>query len=66
MLQGTLDLLVEAAHIKDALSRIVVEMVKREWPQQWPTLMQELDALCKLGVSDTPYYISLLLRSRII
>lgn len=41
----------EQAHIKDALSRLLVEMVKREWPQQWPSLMDELHALCTMGVS---------------
>ena len=41
----------EQAHIKDALSRVMVEMVKREWPQQWPTLLDELNTLCKMGVS---------------
>lgn len=30
------------SHIKDALSRIIVEMIKREWPQQWTTLLAEL------------------------
>jgi len=49
--QGTHDILHEQTHIKDAVSRIVVEMIKREWPQQWPSLMQELGAICKLGVS---------------
>ncbi|EEC10159.1 chromosome region maintenance protein 5/exportin, putative [Ixodes scapularis] len=48
---GTEPLLVEQAHVKDALSRLLVEMVKREWPQQWPSLMDELHALCTMGVS---------------
>lgn len=40
-------------HIKDALSRIVVEMVKREWPQQWPTLLSELSSASEKGLSQT-------------
>ncbi|KAG5676757.1 hypothetical protein PVAND_006566 [Polypedilum vanderplanki] len=40
-------------HIKDALSRIVVEMIKREWPQQWPTLLTELSAASEKGLSQT-------------
>ena len=40
-------------HIKDALSRIVVEMVKREWPQQWPTLLGELSSASEKGLSQT-------------
>ena len=29
-----------AAFIKDATARLVVEIAKREWPQQWPTMLQ--------------------------
>ena len=31
------------------MSRIVVEMIKREWPQQWPSLLQELQQLAQEG-----------------
>ena len=34
--------------------KIMVEMIKREWPQQWPTLLQELDQMQGMGVSDSP------------
>lgn len=40
-------------HIKDALSRIIVEMIKREWPQQWPALLSELSAASEKGLSQT-------------
>lgn len=40
-------------HIKDALSRIIVEMIKREWPQQWPTLLSELSGASEKGLSQT-------------
>lgn len=40
-------------HIKDALSRIIVEMIKREWPQQWPTLLGELSSASEKGLSQT-------------
>lgn len=40
-------------HIKDALSRIIVEMVKREWPQQWPTLLSELSSASEKGLTQT-------------
>lgn len=40
----------EENHIKDVLSRIVVEMIKREWPQHWPDMLIELDTLSKQGV----------------
>ena len=52
LLQGTHDLLTEHAHIKDGLTRVVVEMAKREWPQQWPSFLQELSDICSLGVRN--------------
>lgn len=48
--QGTQSILEEESHIKDVLSRIVVEMIKREWPQRWPDMLKELDTLSKQGV----------------
>lgn len=53
LFQGTLNILEEENHIKDALSRIVVEMIKREWPQHWPDMLIELDILSKQGVWNT-------------
>ncbi|KAH7941979.1 hypothetical protein HPB49_019134 [Dermacentor silvarum] len=49
MAEGTDHLLVEQSHIKDALAKLLVEMIKREWPQQWPLLMDELNNLAVLG-----------------
>lgn len=49
-------------HIKDALSRVVVEMIKREWPQQWPTLLAELSAACEHGESQTEVVLFVFLR----
>lgn len=49
-------------HIKDALSRIVVEMIKREWPQQWPTLLSELSAASEKGLSQTELVALIFLR----
>ncbi|CAB3377710.1 Hypothetical predicted protein [Cloeon dipterum] len=46
---GTLSMFDEQSHIKDAIARLIVEMVKREWPQQWPSFLEEMDALCKRG-----------------
>ncbi|CAG2062987.1 unnamed protein product, partial [Timema podura] len=43
----------EHNHIKDALSRVIVEMVKREWPQQWSTLLSELSEACTCGETQT-------------
>lgn len=51
--EGTEPLLQEEAHIKDALSRVIVELIKREWPQQWSTLLAELSEVCTLDESQT-------------
>jgi exportin-5 len=39
----------DPTYIKDGIARLVVEMVKREWPQQWPTFLQELTDLAQVG-----------------
>lgn len=39
----------EPSYIKDGTAKLVVEMVKREWPQQWPTFLQELTSLATRG-----------------
>ncbi|XP_066998093.1 exportin-5 [Anabrus simplex] len=54
--------LLEHAHIKDAMSRVVVEMIKREWPQHWPDLLKELSNTCKLGESQTELVLMVFLR----
>lgn len=48
--QGTYPILEEESYIKDALSRIVVEMIKREWPQHWPDMLNEMETLTSYGV----------------
>lgn len=48
--------------IKDALSRIVVEMIKREWPQQWPSLLSELSAASAKGLPQTELVAMVFLR----
>lgn len=52
----------EAPHIKDGISRLVVEIIKREWPQQWPGLLAELDMLCQKGQTQTQMVMWVLLR----
>lgn len=49
-------------HNKDALSRIIVEMVKREWPQQWTTLLAELSEACSKGENQTELVLLIFLR----
>ncbi|PKU49106.1 hypothetical protein llap_548 [Limosa lapponica baueri] len=59
---GTQSILEEESHIKDVLSRIVVEMIKREWPQHWPDMLKELDTLSKQGETQTELVMFILLR----
>ncbi|GAA6098173.1 exportin-5 [Tachysurus ichikawai] len=59
---GTYPILDEESHIKDALSRIVVEMIKREWPQQWPDMLKEMETLTTFGDTQTELVMLILLR----
>ncbi|XP_034753551.1 exportin-5 [Etheostoma cragini] len=59
---GTHPILEEESHIKDALSRITVEMIKREWPQNWPDMLKEMEALTSHGEAQTELVMLILLR----
>ncbi|XP_069000739.1 exportin-5 isoform X1 [Embiotoca jacksoni] len=59
---GTHPILEEESHIKDGLSRIVVEMIKREWPQHWPDMLKEMEALTNQGEAQTELVMLILLR----
>ncbi|XP_073691324.1 exportin-5 [Garra rufa] len=59
---GTHPILQEECHVKDALSRIVVEMIKREWPQHWPDMLKEMEALTAMGDTQTELVMLVLLR----
>ncbi|XP_033469767.2 exportin-5 [Epinephelus lanceolatus] len=59
---GTHAILEEESHIKDALSRITVEMIKREWPQHWPDMLKEMEALTSHGEAQTELVMLILLR----
>ncbi|CAG0891346.1 unnamed protein product [Darwinula stevensoni] len=48
--------------IKDSLSRLLVEMAKREWPQQWPTMLSELSSICSLGARQMELVLRFFLR----
>lgn len=50
------------SHMKDAISRIIVEMIKREWPQQWSTLLSELSDACTKGEAQTELVLFVFLR----
>ncbi|TMS04334.1 Exportin-5 [Larimichthys crocea] len=59
---GTRSILEEESHIKDVLSRITVEMIKREWPQHWPDMLKEMEALTSQGEAQTELVMLILLR----
>ncbi|RXN31193.1 exportin-5 [Labeo rohita] len=59
---GTHPILQEECHVKDALSRIAVEMIKREWPQHWPDMLKEMEALTAMGDTQTELVMLVLLR----
>uniref|UniRef100_A0AAV2JIJ2 Importin N-terminal domain-containing protein n=1 Tax=Knipowitschia caucasica TaxID=637954 RepID=A0AAV2JIJ2_KNICA len=59
---GTHSVLEEESHIKDAISRITVEMIKREWPQNWPDMLKEMEALTSQGETQTELVMLILLR----
>ncbi|XP_039280028.1 exportin-5-like [Nilaparvata lugens] len=59
---GTVGSHVNDTHLKDALSRVIVEMIKREWPQQWPTLLAELNEAAKKGCVQTELVLLVFLR----
>ncbi|XP_028161831.1 exportin-5-like, partial [Ostrinia furnacalis] len=52
----------EIGHLNDALARVIVEMIKREWPQQWPTLLAELSDACARGHVHTQIVLHVFLR----
>ncbi|XP_078592068.1 exportin-5-like [Branchiostoma floridae x Branchiostoma japonicum] len=62
MAEGVDNILTEQPYIKDALSKIVVELIKREWPQHWPTMMEELSRVAALGETQTELVLLIFLR----
>uniref|UniRef100_A0A672FL77 Exportin 5 n=1 Tax=Salarias fasciatus TaxID=181472 RepID=A0A672FL77_SALFA len=62
LLDGTHSILEEESHIKDVLSRIIVEMIKREWPQHWPHMLKEMEDLTSQGEAQTELVMLILLR----
>ncbi|XP_077350762.1 exportin-5 isoform X1 [Festucalex cinctus] len=60
--KGTHSILEEESYIKDVLSRVVVEMIKREWPQNWPNMLKEMETLSSEGEAQTELVMLILLR----
>jgi exportin-5 len=38
--------------VKEGLARLVVELSKKTWPQQWPTFLEDLDVLTGYGATQ--------------
>ncbi len=53
--QGTKDLLEEQPFIKEKVATIIVEIAKRDWPQQWADLLNTLVQISLIGVSKMHY-----------
>ncbi len=52
----------EPGHIKESIAKLVVELVKREWPQNWGSLLVELGEIQSIGVTAFIFYFLLLSR----
>lgn len=52
----------DTGHLNNALARVIVEMIKREWPQHWPTLLAELNGACTRGHMQTEIVLHIFLR----
>lgn len=45
----------DPSYLLEALARCLIEVVKREWPQNWPTFLDEMSSFCmggRLEVTD--------------
>ena len=62
MQTGISDLTKEPNYIKDAIARIIVEIAKREWPQQWPSFLAELETLSQKGDAQAELVMFVMLR----
>ena len=56
-LQGVQDIVTEQRYIKDGIAKNVVEMAKREWPQNWANMLQEINECAQMGVCNVKLYI---------
>eukprot|EP00026_Physarum_polycephalum_P001024 Phypoly_transcript_01025.p1 GENE.Phypoly_transcript_01025~~Phypoly_transcript_01025.p1 ORF type:complete len:1165 (+),score=182.52 Phypoly_transcript_01025:289-3495(+) len=47
--RGTKDMMVEQIYIKEKVATLVVEIAKRDWPQQWDDLLNNLVQISMMG-----------------
>uniref|UniRef100_T1JEG0 Folliculin n=1 Tax=Strigamia maritima TaxID=126957 RepID=T1JEG0_STRMM len=62
LVSGTNDMLTEPAFIKNAVTKIVVEIIKRQWPLEWPTLIDDLRDVSNVGDTQTEMVLLIYLR----
>ncbi|XP_041420130.1 exportin-5-like isoform X2 [Xenopus laevis] len=55
-------ILEEKEHIKDVIARIVVEIIKREWPWKWPEMLLELAFVASFGDAQMELVMFIFLR----
>ena len=54
-MNGSHPLTKEEKFVKERISAAVVEMVKREYPQEWPTLLPDLIGLGQEGATQVGF-----------
>uniref|UniRef100_T1J6B5 Importin N-terminal domain-containing protein n=1 Tax=Strigamia maritima TaxID=126957 RepID=T1J6B5_STRMM len=62
LVSGTNHMLAEPVYIKNAVTKIVVEIIKQQWPQEWPTLIDELCEAGDFGETQTELVLLIYLR----
>ncbi|OCT77468.1 hypothetical protein XELAEV_18028560mg [Xenopus laevis] len=60
--QNVHPILEEKEHIKDVIARIVVEIIKREWPWKWPEMLLELAFVASFGDAQMELVMFIFLR----
>lgn len=51
--KGTLDVLQEQVYIKEKAALLIVEVAKRDWPEEWKTLEDDLSRVAAAGERQT-------------
>lgn len=52
----------EPTYLKEAVVKVIVEIIKRSWPQQWDSLFQDLSNLQALGDAQLELVLIILMR----
>ncbi|PRP76017.1 exportin-5-like [Planoprotostelium fungivorum] len=52
LMTGVGDILEEPQFVKEKIAQLVVDLVKRDWPQRWPNLFETLKGMTTQGLSQ--------------